>query len=102
MVARNLLLGLVLWAQTAFTVPAPQDELQQGGQLIRRAGNPDNCPGYTASNVVKTASSLTADLTLAGDPCNALSDDIKNLKLLVEYQSRKNFPFLVVHSRLLL
>ena len=59
--------------------------------LARRA-TVDSCPGYTASNVVEKESSLTADLTLAGDACNAYSDDIKNLKLLVEYQTSMFFP----------
>jgi hypothetical protein len=39
--------------------------------------------------VVTTDSSLTADLTLAGTACNVYSDDIKDLKLVVEYQSSK-------------
>lgn len=61
--------------------------------LFRRAAV-DSCPGYTASNVVKDDSTLTADLTLAGDACNAYSDDIKNLKLLVEYQTSMFFSLL--------
>ncbi|KAF2193755.1 glycoside hydrolase family 31 protein [Zopfia rhizophila CBS 207.26] len=48
-----------------------------------------NCPGYAASNVVKTDSSITADLTLAGPACNAYSEDLKDLKLLVEYQTNE-------------
>jgi len=28
------------------------------------------CPGYKATNVQDTTSGLTADLTLAGSPCN--------------------------------
>jgi alpha-glucosidase len=47
----------------------------------------DSCPGYAASNVVKTTNSLTASLSLAGDACNAYGDDIANLTLLVEFQS---------------
>ena len=47
----------------------------------------DSCPGYTASNVQQDSSSLTADLTLAGDACSVYGDDIVDLKLLVEYQS---------------
>ena len=45
------------------------------------------CPGYEASNIVKTRSSLTADLKLAGDACNVYSEDLRDLKLLVEYQT---------------
>lgn len=47
----------------------------------------DDCPGYTATNVKKTANSLTADLSLAGSACNVYGSDISDLKLLVEYQS---------------
>ena len=46
-----------------------------------------NCPGYTASKVTTTESSLSADLTLAGTACNVYGDDLKDLKLLVEYQT---------------
>jgi alpha-glucosidase len=46
-----------------------------------------NCPGYNISNIVQTSSTITADLTLAGNPCNVYSDDLIDLKLLVEYQT---------------
>ena len=36
------------------------------------APNPQNCPGYKASNVVENAQGITADLTLAGPNCQAL------------------------------
>lgn len=86
---------LGLAALTAFTsaVPFPQSHVPQTlattSSIQARAGDPENCPGYSASNVVKTDSTLTADLTLAGNPCNVYSDDIKNLKLEVEYQTGK-------------
>ncbi|OJD33657.1 alpha-glucosidase [Diplodia corticola] len=47
----------------------------------------DSCPGYTASNVVDAGTTLTADLSLAGAPCNAYGDDLTDLKLTVEYQT---------------
>lgn len=47
------------------------------------------CPGYKASNVEETDNSLTADLVLAGKPCNTFGTDLKELRLLVEYQSSK-------------
>lgn len=43
------------------------------------------CPGYTAKNVKKTASTLTADLTLAGEGCNIYGADIPELRLEVGY-----------------
>lgn len=45
------------------------------------------CPGYKASNVQRTDHGISADLTLAGPACNLYSDDIKDLKFLVEYQT---------------
>ncbi|KAF2020858.1 glycoside hydrolase family 31 protein [Aaosphaeria arxii CBS 175.79] len=48
-----------------------------------------DCPGYAASNVKQTDSSLTADLTLAGPACNSYSQDLQNLKLVVEYQTNE-------------
>ncbi|KAI1502562.1 glycoside hydrolase family 31 protein [Biscogniauxia marginata] len=45
------------------------------------------CPGYTASNVKETSKGLIADLTLAGDACNAYGTDITDLTLIVEYQA---------------
>lgn len=47
----------------------------------------DDCPGYTLSNLVQSQSSWTADLSLSGDACNVYGTDIKDLKLLVEYQT---------------
>jgi len=47
----------------------------------------ESCPGYTASNVQQSGSGLTADLTLAGEACNAYGTDLPNLTLTVEYQS---------------
>ncbi|KAI1649132.1 glycoside hydrolase family 31 protein [Daldinia loculata] len=46
-----------------------------------------SCPGYTASNVVSTASGLTADLKLAGEPCNVYGTDLKDLTLEVSYDT---------------
>ncbi|KAJ5819276.1 glycoside hydrolase family 31 protein [Penicillium riverlandense] len=46
-----------------------------------------SCPGYAAANVKHHSKAITADLTLEGSPCNAYGDDIKDLKLLVEYQT---------------
>ncbi|KAI2638443.1 glycoside hydrolase family 31 protein [Xylaria nigripes] len=50
--------------------------------------NPQSvCPGYKASNVAVTSLGFTADLTLAGDPCNIYGTDIELLSLVVEYQA---------------
>ena len=47
----------------------------------------ESCPGYRASNVVSTGSTLTADLTLNGPACNVYGTDLTELKLVVEYQT---------------
>lgn len=53
------------------------------------------CPGYTAKNVKKTFSTLTADLTLAGKGCNIYGADIPELRLEVTYDDG-TFPNLVI------
>lgn len=47
----------------------------------------DECPGYKASNVVRSDNSVTADLTLAGTACNLHSPDLTDLKFLAEWQT---------------
>lgn len=49
----------------------------------------EQCPGYTASNVTTTESSLTASLTLAGTPCNVYGNDTQSLTLEVTYETGK-------------
>lgn len=49
----------------------------------------ENCLGYSASHVRQSFNGLVADLTLIGSPCNIYGDDIKNLKLQVDYQGGK-------------
>ena len=47
----------------------------------------EDCPGYTASNVVHSDTGLTADLQLANTACNVYGRDLDNLQLMVEYQT---------------
>ncbi|KAG8533509.1 uncharacterized protein KY384_002295 [Bacidia gigantensis] len=49
----------------------------------------EDCPGYTASNVQKTYTGLTATLNLASKACNYLGYDVSPLKLQVDYQTDK-------------
>ncbi len=58
-----------------------------GASLVCSAPSIDDCPGYAATNIVETATGLTADLNLAGPPCNVYGYDLGALKLLVEYQT---------------
>jgi alpha-glucosidase len=73
-----------------FTVPSSAD---QGEHLLpniydtEAVSAQDVCPGYKASNVIRTAHGMTADLTLAGKACNVYGTDVENLRLTVEYQS---------------
>lgn len=46
----------------------------------------EDCLGYSASHVSHSANGLVADLTLIGSPCNIYGNDLKSLKLQVEYQ----------------
>ena len=80
MVVYKLVVGLVACVSLAFAVPTPHS------LVVRDVGD---CPGYEASNVVKSESSLTADLKIAGSACNVYGDDLTDLKLLVEYQTSK-------------
>ena len=47
----------------------------------------DACPGYKATNVEDNGSTLTADLTLAGQACNVFGTDVQQLKLQVTYET---------------
>ena len=59
--------------------------------LVHPRSNSDNltCPGYKASNVQTSATGMTADLTLAGPACSVYGEDLKDLTLTVEYQTRE-------------
>ena len=46
-----------------------------------------SCPGYKATDIVEDGDTLTADLHLAGEPCNTYGKDIEHLKLKVEYET---------------
>lgn len=77
----RLLLTLSACSRLTFAAPYPQNS------ATVQASNLDACPGYRAHNVVKTDSALTADLSLAGTACNVYSEDLQELKLVVEYQT---------------
>lgn len=55
--------------------------------LSRRQTTRDSCPGYALTGVSETSSGFTADLRLAGTPCNVYGTDVQDLKLLVSYDS---------------
>ena len=51
----------------------------------------DACPGYKATNVNSSGSTLTADLSLAGQACNVFGTDVQKLKLEVMYETGRMF-----------
>lgn len=87
------LLGLVLGTATIWLFFDAQLRTLVAQWCQPRIGFPNpaaalaGCPGYVASNVEETSSSLTADLKLAGEACNVYGRDLAELKLLVEYQT---------------
>ncbi|KAE8148210.1 putative alpha/beta-glucosidase agdC [Aspergillus avenaceus] len=66
-----------------------------GAAVIGTRVDSQSCPGYKASNVQEKGNSLTADLTLAGKPCNSYGTDLENLKLLVEYQTDERLHVMI-------
>jgi len=70
------------------TVGITQSRSHYGTQLREITSRSGACPGYEASNVEESESSLTATLTLVGD-CNLYGKDIAKLRLRVEYQKGK-------------
>ena len=76
--------------RTLFTVPA---SASAGANIIPNILDPKAidaqsvCPGYTASNVVRTPYGLSATLKLAGKACNVYGTDVEILNLTVQYQS---------------
>ncbi|EPT05586.1 hypothetical protein FOMPIDRAFT_1034256 [Fomitopsis schrenkii] len=51
--------------------------------------NVSSCPGYTLNSLSETKTGLTAQLTLAGDACNAFGTDIVDLTLQVTYDTNE-------------
>ncbi|KAI9370990.1 glycosyl hydrolases family 31-domain-containing protein [Aspergillus egyptiacus] len=66
-----------------------------GAAVIGPRENSQSCPGYRASHIQERGNSLTADLTLAGEPCNTYGTDLKDLKLLVEYQTDQRLHVMI-------
>ncbi|KAF1849516.1 glycoside hydrolase family 31 protein [Cucurbitaria berberidis CBS 394.84] len=55
----------------------------------------DPCPGYRASNVQRSDSRFTADLTLAGTECNIYSQDLHSLTFLAEWQTDSRLHIII-------
>ena len=97
--ATVVIAGTTTTFEPQFTVPASADI---GAPLIPNINDPmaidaqTVCPGYTGSNVVRTALGLTATLSLAGEPCNVYGTDVDVLNLTVEYQSADRLSVKIV------
>lgn len=82
--------GVATSYRPIFTVPTEADN---GVSLIANLKDPEAvdaqsvCPGYKGSDVIRTASGLTATLKLAGKACDVYGTDVETLNLTVEYQS---------------
>lgn len=77
--------GLFSGVASAAALVARQDAPQQYPDYSLLEG----CPGYKASNVETTDSGITAELTLAGEACNAYGEDLEELILEVTYETGK-------------
>ncbi|PGH26497.1 hypothetical protein AJ80_01811 [Polytolypa hystricis UAMH7299] len=53
------------------------------------------CPGYSVTDIHEAGDSLTADLKLAGEPCNTYGKDVEHLKLKVEYQTDSRLHIMI-------
>lgn len=54
-----------------------------------KAVNPqDVCPGYQATHITEIKYGITAQLKLAGEPCNVYGRDVEDLTLIVETQDK--------------
>ena len=58
--------------------------------IVGLAQDISDCLGYVATDVRQTSGEIRAELTLQGSPCNVYGNDLKNLSLLVEYQTSKS------------
>ncbi|KAG9308425.1 glycoside hydrolase family 31 protein [Chiua virens] len=55
---------------------------------VAHSMNVTNCPGYTLGHLIESQHGLTAQLSLAGTPCDAFGKDIVDLTIEVTYQSQ--------------
>lgn len=78
---------VVLLSSLFLALTASASSLVPRANSTNSTGDLASCPGYKASNVKTTSSSVTADLTLAGTACNVYGDDLESLTLEVVYET---------------
>ncbi|EEQ27204.1 putative alpha-glucosidase [Microsporum canis] len=59
----------------------------------------EKCPGYKVSNIRDNGHTLEADLRLAGEACNVYGEDLRQLKLRVEYQTTSRLHVIIEDSK---
>lgn len=64
--------------------------LPLAGAGFATASTLGDCPGYTASNVRISSTTLQASLNLAGTACNVYGTDLTSLTLSVSYETGAN------------
>jgi len=85
---RTSLAALLLLGSSVGAVPIHEVLIRQSSsQYAPLTYRPDDCPGYVASNVKQSNTSITMDLKLNGQACNAFSADVQNLKLSAKYET---------------
>jgi alpha-glucosidase len=90
-----LLVALVALPTTWGHVPEMRSQYLLSAVLVNGVVAQTDCPGYTASDVQQTYTSLTASLQLAGEACNVYGTDLNNLTLTVEYQTDSRLHILI-------
>ncbi|KAG6370670.1 glycoside hydrolase family 31 protein [Boletus reticuloceps] len=87
MMLSAILAGLSLTTTLAWAHTSSLLQRQSTG-TISHSMNVTNCPGYTLGSLAENEYGLTAQLSLAGTPCNAFGTDIMDLTIEVTYQSQ--------------
>ncbi|KAG9311232.1 glycoside hydrolase family 31 protein [Chiua virens] len=80
--------GLSLAATCAWANPSSLWQQRQSARSATYSKNVTSCPGYTLESLTESQYGLTAQLSLAGMPCDAFGTDIADLTIEVTYQSQ--------------
>ncbi|KAG6370671.1 glycoside hydrolase family 31 protein [Boletus reticuloceps] len=87
MILSTIVGGLSLTTTLAWGHALSLLERQSTG-AVTYSMNVTNCPGYALGSLAENEYGLTAQLSLAGTPCNAFGTDIMDLTIEVTYQSQ--------------
>jgi len=108
-VASLLVSALAVDAQSSATrlIPTLSPQVNAQPSLTptiydKTAPDAQKCPGYKASGISYSAHGFAADLTIAGANCQAYGNDIADLHLTVEYQTKERLNVKIVPKHLAL